>query len=197
MADHLNVMGTVETYCLNERAFVHCLRNCAYCPSYVGNDLGRSFRGYISDQGNEWLYDEIKYHSRCAYQNAKLDIKKVIFNPPATIVFWTDGTKTVVKAHDEPFDQEKGIAMALVKKMQLAKRFRVIVQEPKVKKPKKRKTWRDVAAQKTPHLIEPYYLGGVRGCPGDYFRFAPSVGIDCRGGDEDLCRECWDQEVSI
>lgn len=46
-----------------------------------------------------------------------LYIKKVIFNPPATIVFWSDGTKTVVKAqNDEPFDPEKGITMAITKK---------------------------------------------------------------------------------
>ena len=42
--------------------------------------------------------------------------KRVIFNPPATIVFWNDGTKTVVKAHDEVFDWEKGLAMAICKK---------------------------------------------------------------------------------
>lgn len=46
-----------------------------------------------------------------------LYIKKVIFNPPATIVFWSDGSKTVVKAqNDEPFDPEKGITMAIAKK---------------------------------------------------------------------------------
>lgn len=44
------------------------------------------------------------------------DIKNVIFNPPATIVFWADGTKTVVKAHGEEFDPEKGLAMAISKK---------------------------------------------------------------------------------
>ena len=44
-------------------------------------------------------------------------IKKVIFNDPATIVFWNDGTKTVVKAHDEEFDPEKGLAMAISKKL--------------------------------------------------------------------------------
>lgn len=44
-------------------------------------------------------------------------IKKVIFNPPATIVFWPDKSKTVVKAqNDEEFDPEKGLAMAIVKK---------------------------------------------------------------------------------
>lgn len=42
--------------------------------------------------------------------------KKVIFNDPATIVFWKDGTKTVVKAEGEPFDPEKGLAMAIAKK---------------------------------------------------------------------------------
>ena len=44
-------------------------------------------------------------------------IKKVIFNPPATIVLWEDGTKTVVKAQNEDeFDSEKGLAMAISKK---------------------------------------------------------------------------------
>lgn len=46
-----------------------------------------------------------------------LTIKDVIFNPPATIVFWMDGTKTVVKDQGEVFyDPEKGMAMAVAKK---------------------------------------------------------------------------------
>lgn len=45
-----------------------------------------------------------------------LSIDKVIFNDPATIVFWKDGSKTVVKAENEPFDEEKGLAMAIAKK---------------------------------------------------------------------------------
>lgn len=45
-----------------------------------------------------------------------LEIINVIFNDPATIVFWNDGTKTVVKANGEPFDEEKGLAMAFAKK---------------------------------------------------------------------------------
>lgn len=45
------------------------------------------------------------------------EIKKVHFNPPATVVLWTDGTKTVVKCqHDEQYDPEKGLAMAIAKK---------------------------------------------------------------------------------
>lgn len=44
-------------------------------------------------------------------------IEKVIFNAPATIVIWADGTKTVVKCqNDEEFDPEKGLAMAIAKR---------------------------------------------------------------------------------
>ena len=43
-------------------------------------------------------------------------VTRVIFNDPATIILWADGTKTVVKVHDEPFDKEKGFAMAVLKK---------------------------------------------------------------------------------
>lgn len=44
-------------------------------------------------------------------------IKDVKFNDPATIVFWADGTKTVVKCQDgDIFDPEKGLAMAITKK---------------------------------------------------------------------------------
>ena len=43
-------------------------------------------------------------------------IKKVKFNPPATIVFWTDDTKTVVKCKGEDYDPEKGLAMCISKK---------------------------------------------------------------------------------
>lgn len=44
-------------------------------------------------------------------------IKDVIYNDPATIVFWMDGTKTVVKCGDyDIYDPEKGLAMAIAKK---------------------------------------------------------------------------------
>ena len=46
------------------------------------------------------------------------EIKDVIFNEPATIVMWSDGTKTVVKCQeDEGYDPEKGLAMAISKKV--------------------------------------------------------------------------------
>lgn len=48
----------------------------------------------------------------------KFAIKKVKFSNPATIIFWDDNTKTVVKTHHEDtFDKEKGMAMAILKKI--------------------------------------------------------------------------------
>lgn len=46
------------------------------------------------------------------------EVVDVIFNDPATIVFWSDNTKTVVKTQDgESYDPEKGMAMAFCKKL--------------------------------------------------------------------------------
>lgn len=46
-----------------------------------------------------------------------LVIEKVIFNPPATIVYWKDGTRTIVKCSaNDTFDKEKGLAMCYMKK---------------------------------------------------------------------------------
>lgn len=45
-------------------------------------------------------------------------IKKVIYNDPATIIFWSDGTKTVVKCMEgENYDPEKGFMAAVTKKV--------------------------------------------------------------------------------
>lgn len=71
------------------------------------------------------------------------DIKKVIFNGPATIVFWDDNTKTVVKCSDgDIYDKRVAILYAIGKKMcgnnsQLNKLFDKYIPEEE-KKPKKK-----------------------------------------------------------
>lgn len=55
-----------------------------------------------------------KEKNKAIYDNM---IQRVIFNPPATIVFWRDGSKTVVKCgENDIFDPEKGLAMAISKR---------------------------------------------------------------------------------
>ena len=43
-------------------------------------------------------------------------VKEVIYNDPAVIVYWKDGTKTVATAQNEEYDPEKGLAMCFAKK---------------------------------------------------------------------------------
>lgn len=62
---------------------------------------------------------KINYGGHRATPSKPITIENVIFNPPATIVFWSDHTKTIVKAdyEYEPYDPEKGLAMAIAKKL--------------------------------------------------------------------------------
>lgn len=57
---------------------------------------------------------KINYYDKMFVRQPK--IKKVIFNDPATVVYWEDRTKTVVKCKKEKYDPEKGLAMAIAKK---------------------------------------------------------------------------------
>ena len=44
-------------------------------------------------------------------------IKKVVFNDPATVVMWSDGTKTVVKCQPgDDYSKETGLALCIAKK---------------------------------------------------------------------------------
>lgn len=80
--------------------------------------------------GNKYYADRFLYSDNSVIQKSKLAlssiygscvmqrIEKVIFNEPATIVFWGDGTKIIVKCDkDDIFDPEKGLAMAISKKI--------------------------------------------------------------------------------
>ena len=62
-------------------------------------------------------YEEGKNHAKTWCKDECLYIKKVIFNNPATIVFWSDGTKTVAKAHGkDKFDKEIGLTVCIAKR---------------------------------------------------------------------------------
>ena len=74
-----------------------------------GNGKTRTYYDYYTGGFTTWRNEYQK-------ERDKFDIKDVIFNDPATIVIWADGTKTVVKAENEPFDPEKGLAMAISKR---------------------------------------------------------------------------------
>lgn len=75
-----------------------------------------TFDTAISKACMDMMLETIKIEEEKKMRNCRID--NVIFNPPATIVFWKDGTKTVVKCQEgDEFDPEKGIAIAYFKKL--------------------------------------------------------------------------------
>ena len=63
------------------------------------------------------LINSIYGAASMSMNNMSVFMIKVIYNDPATIAFWSDGTKTIVKAQPgDIFDPEKGLAMVIVKK---------------------------------------------------------------------------------
>lgn len=86
------------------------LRGVAYFSSPM-----KTYR--LSDAEYDYISRDIELTWNNIKTVNKFDIENVIFNGPATIVFWKDGTKTVVKCQDgDDFDPEKGLAMAISKK---------------------------------------------------------------------------------
>ena len=72
---------------------------------------------YIADKANKQrIIIKKMYGSKMTITN-DFAIKNVIFYNHTTIVFRKDRTKTIVKSTEEPFDSEKGLAMAISKKV--------------------------------------------------------------------------------
>ncbi len=71
----------------------------------------------------ERIFSDIKVDHYCTDK-----IQKITLNGPATIIFWDDGTKTVVKCDSEDeFDKEKGILYAALKKLSTNKTYNDIL----------------------------------------------------------------------
>lgn len=86
--------------------------NFGYYP--VPNTYQITGKQPTSDYLSYWHYRTETKSRYSAFDN----IQKVIFNPPATIILWKNGSKTVVKCSEkDEFDPEKGFAMCLLKEM--------------------------------------------------------------------------------
>lgn len=79
--------------------------------SYTDNTISKSFiANYHSSENDIFLTNRLK-------------IKKVIHNNPATIVYFSDGSKEVVKVHKEDeYNEDIGILLCIAKR-QLGKDF--------------------------------------------------------------------------
>lgn len=86
---------------------------------HTGHELTFRPGELIADWGGNWRirYGGLNAGKKSTSATNAAAIKRVIFNPPATVVYWSDRTKTVVKCNvNDIFDPEKGLAMAIAKR---------------------------------------------------------------------------------
>lgn len=105
---------------MNDRNIVPKLRDIGECDGAFGGTVYFKFNKEEPEEMITAKQQKVSYYSSGQELTAatKLSIKKIIFNGPATIIFWTDGTKTVVKCNDfDTIDREKGIFAACAKKL--------------------------------------------------------------------------------
>lgn len=96
--------------------------DCGYAPQHVYHDDIDTGIAATWALANLIRYEKILFKGEFTMKNTNNKpipsnpIKQVIFNGPATIVYWNDGCKTVVKYQDfDTLDPEKGLAMAIAK----------------------------------------------------------------------------------
>lgn len=86
---------------------------------HTGHELTFRPGDLIADRGGNWRirYGGLNSGKKSTSATNTAAIKDAIFAPPATIVYWSDGSKTVVKCSEKDvFDPEKGLAMAVAKR---------------------------------------------------------------------------------
>ena len=73
----------------------------------------------------------------CLFKKFTPGVKKVIYNNPATIVFWSDGTKTTSKCDNEDtFDEMTGFLLCIAKKYMGGERLKFSLEKNVYKKEK-------------------------------------------------------------
>lgn len=110
-----------NSICYNDSNTITSIGDCNSTNSISINDCNSSW-AYVSHPA--WLEYTISEESiknqAISYKTptTPATITKVIFNGPATVVYWSDGDKTIVKQSklETAMDKEKGLAMAIIKK---------------------------------------------------------------------------------
>lgn len=76
------------------------------------NAFGKILSHFLNDTFN------LGFYKKEEDMNKSFAVKKIIYSYPATIVFWEDGTKTIVKcSQDDEYSEYYGFLAALAKKV--------------------------------------------------------------------------------
>ena len=105
----------------------------------VLSDISNSIDADVdNDSENEYIikYNVVKPNKQHIRNNKQItpiqipDIQKVRFNNPATIVWFSDGSKTTaVASHGDKYDKEVGLGICILKRVLGNKEYRKIIDE--------------------------------------------------------------------
>ena len=99
---------------VEEDSFETYLGKCGFkCDDYEGYACASCEDECMDAREPKYNYGGLYYTP-----DGKVYISKVIFSKPATIVMWSDGTKTVSKCDDsDKYSPEAGLSMCVLKKL--------------------------------------------------------------------------------
>lgn len=117
-----------STYGMMSRSFDECIEETLQSvqaidfDSDIAKKLEESIRAISANPGETIWIDSLGCNNKTKNSGGTtmgtISIEKLFFSGTTTIVFWTDGTKTVVQPIEgEKFDPEIGIAMAIARKI--------------------------------------------------------------------------------
>lgn len=100
-----NICATYDGYTIH---FPKPMQKCSQTTKTYSDCYGENYRTKFVTKTEE----------QSTMATAMPKIRNVIFNDPATVVFWEDNTKTVVKcSKDDIYSPDTGLAMAICKKL--------------------------------------------------------------------------------
>lgn len=114
---------------INTESNLYKVKENDWCTEFLGSWIRKEDGTYMNNRKldaydalttSTFYFDLLKDRNGLVKNKFDKDtIKDVIFNDPATIVLWKDGTKTVVKCQKETgdiYNPELGLAMCIIKK---------------------------------------------------------------------------------
>lgn len=120
-AKKYGLTAEIEHTLFNEKTDI-CMSDGGKYKRYIleWNDVPNfttAINGVVRDASMFFTATRTNYSACSSRKCDPFEIKNVIFSNPATIVFWADGTKTVVKCQeDDIYSEEVGLALCFAKK---------------------------------------------------------------------------------
>ncbi|MBO5712181.1 MAG: hypothetical protein J6R47_05015 [Acholeplasmatales bacterium] len=92
------------------------LDKCCFSVDYAKEDMRRIYD--YTDKAGPIFSGSFDIYNKKKQMVETIYIKEVIYNNPVTVVFWSDGTKTISKCgKGDSYNEETGLLYCIIKKL--------------------------------------------------------------------------------